>query len=265
MRKCSALLAFAIFVSPLATLALHAEEAPTTQPAAAVPGPQPAAEVAKTDAIVLNTQKERASYAIGCSIGTGLAMQFAQTQLDIDPDLLAQAIRDTMTGKPRMPDEQINQVLQQVQQEMQAKQQQVAEARAATFSKNKEEGEAFLVKNKTAEGVKTTASGLQYKVLKEGTGKTPTPGDQVTVHYAGTLIDGTEFDSSIKRGEPATFGVTQVIRGWTEGLQLMKEGGKYQFFIPASLAYGEQGAPPRITPYSTLIFEVELIKIAAPQ
>jgi FKBP-type peptidyl-prolyl cis-trans isomerase len=124
-----------------------------------------------------------------------------------------------------------------------------------------EKGEKFLAENKTKEGVKTTASGLQYKVLKEGTGKSPTASDTVVCHYRGTLLDGTEFDSSYKRGEPAEFPLNRVIPGWTEGVQLMKEGAKYQFFIPSKLAYGSRGAGGVIGPDETLIFEVELIKI----
>jgi FKBP-type peptidyl-prolyl cis-trans isomerase FkpA len=127
---------------------------------------------------------------------------------------------------------------------------------------NSEKGEAFLKENSTKEGVKTTASGLQYKVLKEGTGKSPKATDTVEVHYKGTLLDGTEFDSSIKRGQPATFPLNRVIPGWTEGVQLMKEGAKYQFTIPSKLAYGERGTPGGpIPPNSTLIFEVELLSI----
>ena len=125
----------------------------------------------------------------------------------------------------------------------------------------KSEGEAFLAANKTKEGVKVTASGLQYKVIKSGTGKTPAATSEVSVHYAGTLIDGTEFDSSIKRGEPATFPVNGVIAGWTEALQLMKEGDKWMLYIPYNLAYGERGAGGQIPPFATLIFEVELLKV----
>ena len=124
-----------------------------------------------------------------------------------------------------------------------------------------EKGEKFLAENKTKEGVKTTPSGLQYKVLKEGSGKSPTATDTVVCHYRGTLLDGTEFDSSYKRGEPAEFPLNHVIPGWTEGVQLMKEGAKYQFFIPSNLAYGSRGAGGVIGPDATLIFEVELIKI----
>ena len=130
--------------------------------------------------------------------------------------------------------------------------------------KSAAEGEKFLAENKTKEGVKTTASGLQYKVIKEGTGAQPKANDTVSVNYRGTLIDGTEFDSSYKRGQPATFPVSGVIKGWTEALQLMKSGSKYQLFIPASLAYGDRGAGRDIAPNSTLIFEVELLDVKPP-
>jgi FKBP-type peptidyl-prolyl cis-trans isomerase len=129
------------------------------------------------------------------------------------------------------------------------------------YAKEKAEGDAFLAKNKQKKGVVTTQSGLQYEILKPGDGAKPTPSNQVTVHYVGTLLNGKEFDSSVRRGEPATFGVTQVIQGWVEGLQLMPLGSKYKFYIPANLAYGERGAGGDIPPFAALIFEVELIKI----
>jgi FKBP-type peptidyl-prolyl cis-trans isomerase FklB len=144
---------------------------------------------------------------------------------------------------------------------MMAFQKEVMAKQAEVAKKNKAEGEAFLAENKKKEGVKTTASGLQYKVIKPGKGKKPKSSDTVTVNYRGTLIDGTEFDSSYKRGQPATFQVSGVIPGWTEGLQLMEEGAKWQLFIPSNLAYGERGAGGVIGPNATLIFEVELLSI----
>ena len=144
------------------------------------------------------------------------------------------------------------------QQKMRAAAQEKA---AAVASKMKAEGEAFLAENAKKEGVKVTASGLQYEVLSEGTGKQPVAADTVRVHYTGKLLDGTVFDSSVERGEPAEFGLTQVIAGWTEGLQLMKTGSKFRFFIPANLAYGEHGAGGSIPPQATLIFDVELLAV----
>lgn len=154
-------------------------------------------------------------------------------------------------GEPKMPLEEAQKLINDFLQDLQEK------AMAAA----KEQGEQFLAANAKEEGVKVTASGLQYKVIKEGTGLTPRADEEVTVHYTGKLLDGTVFDSSVNRGEPATFPLNRVIPGWTEGLQLMKEGGKTEFFIPSDLAYGPQGVPNAIPPHATLIFEVELIKV----
>jgi FKBP-type peptidyl-prolyl cis-trans isomerase FklB len=156
----------------------------------------------------------------------------------------------------------VQQVMQDFQKKMMAKQ---MAAREEGLGKNKAEGEKFLADNKKKEGIKTTASGLQYKVITAGTGKTPKATDTVKTHYRGTLINGTEFDSSYKRGEPAEFPVNGVIKGWTEALQLMKEGAKWQLFIPSELAYGERGAGRDIGPNSTLIFDIELISVKAGQ
>jgi FKBP-type peptidyl-prolyl cis-trans isomerase FklB len=169
----------------------------------------------------------------------------------LDVEAMVAAIKDVYEKKTLQLDQQA--CMPVVQQFMQ----QAAEKKSAIA---KEQGRAFLDNNKKNAGVMTTASGLQYKVITAGTGKTPTASSNVTVHYAGKLIDGTEFDSSIKRGEPATFGLGQVIRGWTEGLQLMKEGDKWMLYIPYDLGYGERGSS-QIPPYATLIFEVELIKV----
>jgi FKBP-type peptidyl-prolyl cis-trans isomerase FklB len=203
----------------------------------------------------LNTMKDKLSYGIGLNLGN----DFKAQQIDVDPDLLARGIRDSQAGgTPLMTEEQVKETFEAFQKEMIAKQ----EAKAKeTAEKNQKEGEAFLAENGKKEGVVTLPSGLQYKVIEEGAGKTPKATDKVTVHYRGTLVDGTEFDSSHKRGEPVTFPVNGVIAGWTEALQLMKEGAKWQLFIPSALAYGERGAGPVIGPNSTLIFEVELIKV----
>jgi FKBP-type peptidyl-prolyl cis-trans isomerase FklB len=172
---------------------------------------------------------------------------------------MAQAIKDvTSGGKTLMTEEEVRTVITDFQKELAAKQ----EAKAKEGSiKNLKDGETFLAENSKKEGVVTLPSGLQYKVEKKGAGKKPGPNDSVTVHYKGTLIDGTEFDGSYKRGEPVSFPVGGVIPGWTEALQLMEEGSKWQLFIPANLAYGERGAGAQIGPNSTLIFEVELLKV----
>jgi FKBP-type peptidyl-prolyl cis-trans isomerase FklB len=203
----------------------------------------------------LKTDREKASYSIGMNLGK----DFKSKEIEIDADILAQGIKDVFSGgKVLLTEEESQKTLMALQQEMMAKQ----EARSAEMTKkNKAEGEAFLAENAKKEGVKTLPSGLQYKIIEEGTGKTPSASDTVTVNYKGTLIDGTEFDSSYKRGQPATFPVGGVIAGWTEALQLMKEGAKWQLFIPADLAYGERGAGQLIGPNATLIFDVELISI----
>lgn len=206
----------------------------------------------------LKTQKDKLSYAIGLDMGNSLK----KNGLDVDPDVLVKAIKDVFSGgKPLMTDQEVRATLMAVQKDLQAKQQERVKAQG---EKNKKEGEAFLAKNKTKDGVKTLSSGLQYKVLTEGKGKSPKASDTVTVQYRGTLIDGTEFDSSYKRGQAATFPVGGVIKGWTEALQLMKEGSKWELVIPADLAYGESGTPGGpIGPGAVLIFEVELVSIKA--
>jgi FKBP-type peptidyl-prolyl cis-trans isomerase FklB len=201
----------------------------------------------------LKDQKEKVSYAIGMQIGFNLARQ----KVDISPDILATGIKDAIAGKPQLTPDQVKDVMAQFEKDMEQKQKQLGE-------KNKTEGAKFLEDNKKKPGVKTTASGLQYKLEKEGTGPQPKATEMVTVNYRGTLIDGTEFDSSYKRGQPATFPVNGVIKGWTEALQLMKQGSKYQLFIPSNLAYGERAMGPDIGPNSTLIFEVELMEVKPP-
>ncbi len=206
----------------------------------------------------LQTQKEKLSYAIGVDMGTSLK----KNAIDVDTDLLFKGIKDALTGsKQLLTEQELRETIQTAQKELQAKQQ---EKMKTLGEKNKKEGEAFLAANKKKKGVKTLPSGLQYKVITEGKGKMPKATDTVTVNYRGTLIDGTEFDSSYKRNEPATFPVNGVIKGWTEALQLMKEGSKWELFIPADLAYGERGTMGGpIGPNAVLIFEVELLKIKA--
>jgi FKBP-type peptidyl-prolyl cis-trans isomerase FklB len=211
---------------------------------------------AKTAAapVVLKTDKDKQSYAMGMNLGTGLH----RNGMTLDPALVARGLKDAQSGgKTAMTDDEVRTTMGQLQneikQKMQAKAQELGE-------KNKKEGEEFLAANKTKDGVVTLPSGLQYKVLTEGTGPKPTSSDTVTCNYRGTLINGTEFDSSYKRNEPASFPVTGVIKGWTEALQLMPVGSKWQLFIPSDMAYGDSGRPG-IEPGSTLVFEVELLSI----
>ena len=195
------------------------------------------------------------------NIGTGLGGNLKKQSVEFDPSLVSQGLKDSLAGgKTRMTQEEAQAVLNEVQTEVRKEQQAKMQQAGAA---NKTEGDAFLAANKSKEGVVTLPSGLQYKILTAGTGPKPTASDSVVCNYRGTLINGTEFDSSYKRGQPATFGVGQVIKGWTEALQLMPVGSKWQLFIPANLAYGEQGAGGgQIGPNSTLVFEVELLSIA---
>lgn len=206
----------------------------------------------------LETTKDKASYAVGLSIGKNIKAQGA----DLDPETIAMGLRDGSSGaEAKMTDEEIRTTMMAFQEEMMKKQQQQMQAAQGDANKNAEESKAFLEKNAKEEGVKVTASGLQYKVLKSGKGKSPGDGDSVTVHYKGTLPNGKEFDSSYKRGQPATFPVTGVIKGWTEALQLMKPGDKWMLWIPPELAYGPRGAGADIGPNQALVFEVELLGV----
>jgi FKBP-type peptidyl-prolyl cis-trans isomerase len=206
-----------------------------------IPGSQPK----------LTTAKDSLSYAIGVSIGRGMKSQGVDSL--VNADMLQQTVASAIKGDSmQMTDAQANQFIQQYFSTLQTKK----------VSANLEAGKKFLEANKQKSGIQTTSSGLQYQVLKEGTGAQPKATDSVTVHYVGTLTNGKEFDSSVKRGEPATFVLNQVIPGWTEGVQLMKEGGKNRFFVPSELGYGPQGSPPVIEPNSVLVFEVELLKVA---
>jgi len=192
----------------------------------------------------LKNQKEKVSYIIGMDIGGNLKRQL----IDVDPNILAKGVQDALSGaKPLLSNEEIQETMVAFQKEM--------------MEKQKQRGEVFLSENKKKEGVKTLPSGLQYKVIKAGTGKKPKLNNTVTINYRGTLVDGTEFDSSYRHGQPATFPVSGVIPGWTEALQLMEEGAKWQLFTPPNLAYGERGAGGLIGPNATLIFEVELISV----
>src|SRR6478672_5695711 len=203
---------------------------------------------------VLKDQRDKASYSIGVNIGSGIKAN----ALDLNTDALMAGVQDGISGaKPQLTDKEREETLMAFEQDMMKKE---TERLKGLADKNKKEGTAFLASNKAKEGVKTLPSGLQYKVLAEGNGAQPKPTDQITVNYRGTLLDGTEFDSS-KRGEPVTLPVNGVIKAWSEALPLMKTGAKWQLFVPADLAYGEKGAGRAIGPNSTLIFEVELLSI----
>lgn len=206
-------------------------------------------ELKKPVQVDLADSTQQISYCFGVVLGHN----FKNTGLDsLNMDIFLSAMQDVMTDKPlKVRPKEAEATMRQYMQTMMMKRSAIA----------KEQSEKFLMENKSKEGVKTTSSGLQYKVISEGAGKSPAPADRVTVHYTGKLVDGTIFDSSVQRGQPATFRVNQVIPGWTEALQMMQEGDKWTLYIPYSLAYGERGEPPQIPPYSTLIFEVELMKV----
>ena len=212
--------------------------------------------IAVDESSQLTEQADKLSYSFGQNIGNGLKQQ----DIEVNLDLLIKGIRDALSGNPSLlTDDEMKETLLAFRKERFAKQ---AEVRKQQAEDNLKEGEAFLAENAKKEGVITLPSGLQYKVITPGTGKTPQATDKVTTHYRGTLIDGTEFDSSYKRDKPTTFGVDRVIAGWTEALQLMKEGAKWQLFIPSDLAYGRRGAPGgQIGPNATLIFEIELLSV----
>jgi len=236
-----------------------------TTPKAATTSKAPAAKKTGTAAksaaaaVPLKTRKEKFSYALGMNIGTGYSQGLKKQSVDVDWNLIAQGMKDAAAGsKTRLTQDEAKAVLNEVQTEIQKQQQEKAQQASAA---NKTEGEAFLAANKSKDGVVTLPSGLQYKILTAGAGPKPTPSDSVKCNYRGTLIDGKEFDSSYKRGQPATFEVGQVIKGWTEALQLMPVGSKWQIFVPSSLGYGERGAGAEIGPNATLIFEVELLSI----
>jgi FKBP-type peptidyl-prolyl cis-trans isomerase FklB len=249
-------------------------QAQDTPPAKTSPAPTPkasqgattpktgqgtAAKPAAPAPLVLKTQQEKASYAIGANIGRGMKKDGVQ----IDARILSRGMSDAISGKKlAMTDEEMQAALTVLQADVRKRMEVEAAAVAAA---NKATGDQFLAANKAKDGVVTLPSGLQYKILKEGTGPKPAATDEVVCNYRGTLIDGTEFDSSYKRGTPATFPVDKVIKGWTEALQLMPVGSKWELFVPSNLAYGERGAGQRgadvIAPNSTLIFEVELMSI----
>ncbi|HZZ72672.1 MAG TPA: FKBP-type peptidyl-prolyl cis-trans isomerase [Pirellulales bacterium] len=224
---------------------------------------QPAADNASKADTAPKTDKDKVSYSMGFDIGKKIGKDFKSNGIEMDATMFAQGLKEGLGGaKPVLTEEEMKQVLDAFRKEMIA----AAPKRAKELAeKNKKDGEAFLAANAKKPGVTTTKSGLQIKVLKEGTGETPKATDTVKTHYHGTLIDGTVFDSSVERGEPVSFPVKGVIPGWTEALQLMKVGEKAQLVIPSALAYGEDGSPPDIMPNSTLVFEIELLAIEKPK
>jgi FKBP-type peptidyl-prolyl cis-trans isomerase FklB len=209
--------------------------------------------------VELKTEKDKLSY----SIGFDMASNIKRNGIDVDPNILTKAIKDALSGgSPLMTEQEMRESIVALQKDMAAKQQEKVKMMG---DKNKKEGEAFLAENKKKDGVTTLPSGLQYMILADGKGKQPKATDTVTVQYRGTLIDGAEFDSSYKRGKPATFALNQVIKAWTEGVQLMKEGGKIRLFVPSELGYGDRGAGAQIGPNAALIFEVELLSVGQAQ
>jgi FKBP-type peptidyl-prolyl cis-trans isomerase FklB len=252
--------------TPAATIPQSTKPASTTSAIPAktqTPAAKKAPVTAKSPAtFTLKTEKDKASYALGMNIGSGMRRQ----EVPVDPAIVARGLKDAMTGSKMLLTDQeaqaaLTQLKTEVTQKMQAQQQdQQAKAHEAGTAARKA-GEEFLAANKSKEGVATLPSGLQYKILTTGTGPKPTPSDTVTCNYRGTLISGKEFDSSYKRGEPTSFPVGGVIKGWTEALQMMPVGSKWQLFIPADMAYGDRGAGTDIGPGETLIFEVELLSI----
>ena len=252
----------------------QAQQAPATNPQqppaapqapATTPNKPPAPKTGQTSTakkpvpLTLKTPKDKNSYAIGMNVGKSLQRNLKEGDVDVDTAILLRAIKDTLAGaKTLMTDQEVQATLTALQAEVRKRQELQAQQLA---EKNKKDGDAFLSDNKTKEGVITLPSGLQYRILDQGTGPKPTLADVVVVNYRGTLLNGTEFDSSYKRGQPATFGSGQVIRGWSEALQLMPVGSKWQIFIPSDLAYGATGRRPVIGPNSTLVFDVELVAI----
>jgi FKBP-type peptidyl-prolyl cis-trans isomerase FklB len=214
-----------------------------------------AAAVHAADDQMLRTEKEKNSYAVGAQTGADMR----HFGMDVDPELVMRGFRDAYSGKKLLlSDQQMAETMNNIGKIMQAKS---GEMMKQDAERNKQEGDAFLAQNAKKEGVRTLPSGLQYKVLKAGTGRTPRPTDTVTVNYRGTYVDGNEFDSSYRRNQPFTFQINKMIKGWVEALPMMGVGSKWQLFIPPRLAYGEQGSPPAIGPNETLIYEIELLSI----
>jgi FKBP-type peptidyl-prolyl cis-trans isomerase FklB len=249
MKKLSTFAALLLLAGTSAASAQQPAQQPTQQPAQ----PQPQAATGNKP----QSLDQRASYIIGFNLGSSLKQQ----EINVTPDLIIQGLRDGLGGSQALlTDEEMQAAMTEFQQSLMARQQEKAQAAGA---KNQKEADDFLAANKGKEGVVTTASGLQYQILQQGTGASPKETDKVTVHYKGTLADGTVFDSSYDRGQPAQFIVNQVIPGWIEAMQLLKVGSKARLFIPPALAYGENGAGQEIGPNAMLIFEVELLNTEA--
>ena len=246
--------------SPVATTNPSPKPATTQSTTSAqTPAKKPATAAKTATPYTLKTQTDKGSYALGMSIGLGLHKQ----GVGVDPAVVARGLKDAMAGgKMLLTEDEMKTAIQQLQSDVHKAQEAKAHEAGAAARK---EGEAFLAANKSKEGVVTLPDGLQYKILTEGNGPKPTVSDTVTFNYRGTLINGKEFDSSYKRGEPLSLPVNRVIPGWTEALQLMPVGSKWQLFIPADLAYGDRGAGSDIGPGETLIFEIELISIGEPK
>lgn len=271
MQKIFAVTLKTAAIALLAVGTLRAQDAPAPKPKPAAPSTTPKTQktpaassaatpktgtAAKTGApLVLKTQKDKVSYAIGLNIGKS----FRKDSVDVNSLIFARGVKDAITGaKPLLTDDELKAALTELQAELKKRQDDASRVAGET---NQKAGETFLAENKTKDGVVVLPSGLQYKIITAGTGPKPAETDSVVCNYRGTLLDGTEFDSSFKRGQPATFPVNGVIKGWTEALQLMPVGSKWQIFVPADLAYGARGAGGEIGPNATLVFEVELISI----
>lgn len=261
MKKSARLCAFVLTIAVVFSIASAAQTTAThAKPkTATTTAKKPAAKTGTAtkpaSKVALTTPREKASYALGYNLGRNLKGQM----VDVDPAIVTQAIKDAYAGTPSpLTEEEIRAALTQLQQDTRAK---LEEKSKEVSAENEKAGAAFLAANKSKQGVVTLASGLEYKIITEGKGPKPTASDTVVCNYRGTLINGEEFDSSAKHGQAATFPVSGVIKGWTEALQLMPVGSKWELYIPPSLAYGDRGAGPMIGPGSTLVFEVELLSI----
>lgn len=262
MQIPSALIAGLMLVAAPALADVAPEKAPETT---AAQKPQKKPVTKQTKAAELKSKRQRVGYAVGFNTAYGLKRNFDSQTIDVDIESVKRGFADALANAtPALSEQEIRTILAELQKDLEVKRKEnmakEQEKLRVQGEKNRKEGEAFLKDNAAKEGVKVLPSGLQYRILSEGSGKKAAPTDTVTVNYRGTLINGTEFDSSSKQGKPVTFPLNQVIKGWTEGLQLIKEGGKIQLFIPSDLAYGKGGGG-MIGPHSTLIFDVELISV----